>query len=149
MHESTPIEPNSRGYETSDANVGVLAKYALGLAVTCGVALVVVVLLLDYFRAEKKSAEPTMSPLAAQREALPPEPRLQIQPNADWEKYKVAEDSLEQTYGWVSREAGVVRLPIARALELVAQRGLPARVEERGAKIDDGKSRIEDGGSRP
>lgn len=140
MHETTK-QQNGRGYETSDANVGVLAKYALGLAVTCGVALVVVVLLLDYFRAEKKGAEPALSPLAAQREALPPEPRLQIQPDADWEKYKAAEDSLEQTYGWVSREAGVVRLPIDRALELVALRGLPARGADRGSKIENGESR--------
>lgn len=147
MHETTK-QQNGRGYETSDANVGVLAKYALGLAVTCGVALVVVVLLLDYFRAEKKGAEPALSPLAAQREALPPEPRLQIQPDADWEKYKAAEDSLEQTYGWVSREAGVVRLPIARALELTAQRGLPVRVEDRGLKIENGGSKMEDRGAR-
>lgn len=141
MHESTKIEPNGRGYETSDANVGVLAKYALGLAGTCGIALVVVVLLLDHFRAEKKSAEPALSPMAAQREALPPEPRLQVEPNADWLKYKAEEDSLLQSYGWVSREAGVVRLPIARALELVAERGLPVRTENRGSKIEDGGSR--------
>ncbi|NUO80154.1 hypothetical protein HUU05_08765 [candidate division KSB1 bacterium] len=130
MHESTKIDAaqhNGRGYETSDANVGGVAKFGVALAVICAIALVLMVLLLDYFRAEKKSAEPAMSPLAAQREALPPEPRLQIQPNADWEKYEASEDSVLNSYGWVSREAGVVRLPIDRALELVAQRGLPAR----------------------
>ncbi len=147
MHETTKLDSaqhNGRGYETSDANVGVLAKYALGLAVTCGVALVVVVLLLDHFRAEKKSAEPALSPLAAQREAMPPEPRLQIQPDADWEKYKAAEDSLARTYGWVSREAGVVRLPIDRAMELVAQRGLPVRPKGDGREATGDKN-----GARP
>ena len=30
------------------------------------------------------------------------------------------------TYGWVDKEAGVVRLPIARAKALIVERGLPA-----------------------
>ncbi len=147
MHETTKLDSaqhNGRGYEASDANAGDLAKYALGLAVICGVALVVVVLLLDYFRAEKKAAEPALSPLAAQREALPPEPRLQIQPEADWDKYQAVEDSLSQTYGWVSREAGVVRLPIDRALELIAQRGLPVRPKGDGREATGDKD-----GARP
>ncbi len=130
MHETTPIDaaqPNSRGYETSDANAGAVAKFGLALAVICGLALILMLVMLNSFRAEKKSNEPALSPMAAQREALPPEPRLQIQPNEDWLKYKTHEDSLLHSYGWVSREAGVVRLPIDRALELVAQRGLPAR----------------------
>jgi hypothetical protein len=130
MHESTKTDAaqrNGRGFETSDANVGAVAKFGVGLAIVCGVALVLMLVMLNSFRAEKKSAEPALSPLAAQREALPPEPRLQIQPNADWEKYQATEDSVLNSYGWVSREAGVVRLPIARALELVAERGLPAR----------------------
>jgi len=133
---------NGRGYEVSDAHVKSISGYAIGLVIVCGVSLFLMALLLNYFRAEKKSAEPPMSPLAAQREAMPPEPRLQIQPEADWNKYKAIEDSLSQTYGWISREAGVVRLPVDRALELVAQRGLPSRAEDRG-------SRMEDGGARP
>lgn len=30
-------------------------------------------------------------------------------------------------YGWIDRSNGVVRIPIARAVELILQRGLPAR----------------------
>lgn len=144
MHETSKIDAtqhNGRGYETSDANVGGVAKFAIGLAVISAIALVLMVVMLNYFRAEKKAAEPALSPLAAQREALPPEPRLQIKPEADMDKYRAAEDSLLHSYGWVSREAGVVRLPIDRALELTAQRGLPARVEARGSKLEAGGSR--------
>ncbi len=31
------------------------------------------------------------------------------------------------SYGWVDQPAGVVRIPIDRAMELLAQRGLPTR----------------------
>ncbi len=31
------------------------------------------------------------------------------------------------SYGWVDRKHGVIRIPIERAMDLVAQRGLPTR----------------------
>ena len=33
------------------------------------------------------------------------------------------------TYGWVDRKAGVIRIPISRALELQLERGFPTRKE--------------------
>ena len=37
------------------------------------------------------------------------------------------EDAILSSYGWVDRQKGIVRIPIDRAIELVLQRGLPAR----------------------
>jgi hypothetical protein len=34
------------------------------------------------------------------------------------------------TYGWMDQNAGVVRLPIERAKELILERGLPVRGAE-------------------
>jgi hypothetical protein len=56
---------------------------------------------------------------------LPPEPRLQPDPVSDLHRMREAEDNVLQTYGWVDKNAGVVRIPVARALDLLAQRGLP------------------------
>jgi hypothetical protein len=39
----------------------------------------------------------------------------------------VQEEKTLHSYGWVDQRAGVVRIPIDRAMELVAQRGLPTR----------------------
>jgi hypothetical protein len=36
------------------------------------------------------------------------------------------EDSILNSYGWVDQKAGIVRIPIERAMDIVAQRGLPA-----------------------
>ena len=34
-----------------------------------------------------------------------------------------------ETYGWVDRQAGVVHIPIERAMQLLVERGLPARAD--------------------
>jgi hypothetical protein len=52
-------------------------------------------------------------------------PTLQAGPSGDLETFRRAEDKALQSYGWVDRKAGVVRLPLQRARELILQRGLP------------------------
>ena len=58
---------------------------------------------------------------------LPPQPRLQSSPPADLKTLRAHEDELLGSYGWVNRQAGTVRIPIGRAMELIARGGLPSR----------------------
>jgi hypothetical protein len=37
------------------------------------------------------------------------------------------EDQILGSYGWIDRQKGIVRLPIARAIDLLSQRGLPGK----------------------
>src|SRR4029077_16193686 len=57
----------------------------------------------------------------------PPAPHLQTAPVKDLAELRAAEDTLLHSYGWVDREAGTVRIPIERAIDLLEQRGLPSR----------------------
>jgi hypothetical protein len=129
------------GHETSDANVGAITKFGIGLAVLSVLVLALMLVMLNFLEKQKERAAPALSPLASQR-VLPSGPRLQVKPEKDLEHLRAAEDSVLATYGWVMRDANIVRIPIDRALALTAQRGLPTRSENRG-------SRIEDGGLRP
>lgn len=52
-------------------------------------------------------------------------PLLQIYPEKDLHGMQRANNQDLGSYGWVDRGRGVVRLPIERAMDLVAQRGLP------------------------
>ena len=62
----------------------------------------------------------------AQPHRLPPEPRLvQWDEADDVRQLRQREDDVLQTYGWVDQPAGVVRIPVALALELAARQGLP------------------------
>jgi hypothetical protein len=45
----------------------------------------------------------------------------------DLEHLRQHEDNLLNNYGWVDPKAGVVRVPIDRAMDLVLQKGLPVR----------------------
>ncbi len=55
------------------------------------------------------------------------QPVIQIDPVSDLETYKSQQDALLNSYGWVDKGAGIARIPIDRAIELVAQQGLPHR----------------------
>ncbi|HTO95298.1 MAG TPA: hypothetical protein VMM80_12985 [Bacteroidota bacterium] len=56
---------------------------------------------------------------------LPPEPRFQTDPHAELLRLRAAEDSILTTYGWVDRDSGLARIPVARAMALIAEHGLP------------------------
>ena len=57
-------------------------------------------------------------------ENLPPEPRLQVSPDRDWLEMFHQEQEFLNSYGWIDRNQGIVHIPIERAMEIVAQRGL-------------------------
>jgi len=54
---------------------------------------------------------------------------LEVRPVQELRAFREAEDERLSTYGWVDQSKGVVHIPIERAIDIVAQRGLPARKE--------------------
>lgn len=71
--------------------------------------------------------DPAPPALAEAREArVPPGPNLQPNPSADLTAFRAAENAELATWAWVDREKAVARVPVERALEIVAARGLPA-----------------------
>ena len=112
-------------YETRDASIPNLVKFAIGLFVLLVVALWAMRGLFNYFRVEQTLGPPA-SPFVDTR-PLPPLPRLQVAPARDWHELHASEDEMLSSYSWVDKQAGVVRIPISRAMDLLAQRGLPAR----------------------
>jgi hypothetical protein len=100
-------------------------------------AMIVIALLVHFFvaglwhyfekgsRAADAERNPILSwtPTAAEPARLPPEPRLQPDPVGDLHRLRAREDEVLQTYGWVDQKAGVVRIPVARAMQQLAERG--------------------------
>jgi hypothetical protein len=84
-------------------------------------------LLFGYFaerEAQGQAARTTLVP--TEKHPLPAEPRLQATPVLDLNEFRAQEEAALRGYGWVDRKAGKVRIPIDRAVDLVAERGLPA-----------------------
>jgi hypothetical protein len=78
----------------------------------------------------RKAAEAPVSPLAAELPHQPPEPRLQTNPVRDLDLLRDMEDAVLNSYAWQDRTTGIVRIPVARAMELIVVRGLPTRKGE-------------------
>jgi hypothetical protein len=115
-------------HETSDANVTGVFVFAASLAFGTVFVGFLVWLLYGYFDAHRTRTTAPQFPLAAAQAArLPPEPRLQTAPRQELQELRAKEDEVLRTYGWVDKNAGVVRIPIEEAMKLTLERGLPAR----------------------
>ena len=89
------------------------------------VATFVIVRFLDTGLTDRLAArtEPA-SPLAATYgDKEPPAPRLQNDPRGDLATLHAREAKQLETYGWVDKQAGRVRIPVDRALQLLAEDG--------------------------
>jgi hypothetical protein len=76
----------------------------------------------------RDSASAPASPLAASAgRKEPPAPRLQFAPVKDIQDLHNREESTLNSYGWVDKPSGTVRIPIDKAIDLLMQRGLPSR----------------------
>lgn len=64
---------------------------------------------------------------------LPARPGPETYTGLTYRDLKVQDERLLTTYGWVNQQEGVVRIPIDRAIDLVAERGLPVRSEAQQA----------------
>jgi hypothetical protein len=118
-------EHPQRGYEDSDVSVGRLAAFAAGV-----VALIVLGVLgsavVFHFFVRHQPLGPPASPFEDVR-TLPPEPRLQTTAPLDLKDYRADQDKVLESYGWVDSQAGVVRIPVDRAMDLLLQKGYPVR----------------------
>jgi hypothetical protein len=113
------------GHETTDVNVWAVGKFAIGLVVVCVVSIGLLFGLLKFFQSrEETSVANTVEPTK-----LFPEPQLQKTPIPDLKAIRAEEDKLLNGYAWVDQPKGVVRIPVDRAIEVLAQRGLPSRGE--------------------
>lgn len=109
------------GHETRDVAFRPIVAAAVGLAVLVVVAAAGMDRLFDHYAAREAAESEPESPLAARLGTrLPPEPRLQSAPIKDLDELRAAENEILTSYGWVDRERGVVRIPIERAIELLA-----------------------------
>jgi hypothetical protein len=120
-------------HEPSDIDFRAILGVGAGLVVAALVIYALVWLLfLSLSNREAHGAPPEFPLAASQEQRLPPEPRLQTDPREDLRVLRQSEDQILQSYGWIDKNAGVVRIPIDEAMKLTVERGLPSRPE--GAK---------------
>ena len=138
-HNAAPHGPIN--HETTDIDLEGVGKITLGFALF--MALVVAAMYGSFllYASREAAGQRVVGPMVEQ--APPARPAARNEPNRleggrtpagprllTNEPLNLREHRTEQTarlhsYGWVNREGGVVHVPIERAIELVAERGLP------------------------
>ena len=137
-HHASPDDeyaftPEGASYEHTDAAIGPVAKFLFWLFVAAiathfGLAGVYKLMVDQGVTAE---ANERRYPLAATEETRqPPVPRLQQFPRNELYTFRNEERDRLESYGWESKAAGTVHIPIEEAMKLMVERGLPAQATD-------------------
>jgi len=124
------------GYERQDLTARAVYAFLISLIVGGVIVYFIVWGLYHFMDARQRRLQPQQSPLVQQVETDTrivspdeikkfPEPRLERNERIEINDFRLKEEQTLNSYGWVDEKAGVVRIPIERAIELIAQRGLP------------------------
>jgi hypothetical protein len=130
------------GYEHADMNPLVVVSAAVGLLVMLALVFVGVTLLGQFMTGTPFTVsrpQDLIGGLQAAPAPTPPLPALEAESGQTLDPYRASEEQKLNSYGWVDRSAGVVRIPIDRAMDLTAQRGLPSRPAPVATPQDSGK----------
>ena len=108
-------------YEPQDLNIRGIVYFGIGLLAVIIIAMGLIAWMLTSME-NKTAAEQAGQPTAIE---MPPEPRLLPNPmdnipaKQQLETLRAYEDDILHSYGWVDKEAGVVRIPIDEAMKKV------------------------------
>jgi hypothetical protein len=123
-------------FEREDWSPKAVYGFLAGLAFICLLVYFVIRGLYAYLDAYEQKRQPAQNPLVTAtttntRVVTPeevktfPQPRLEVDERGQINGFRLEEEQKLHSYGWVDQKAGVVRIPIDRAMDLIAQRGLP------------------------
>lgn len=131
-----PADNADKGFEPQDLSPHGVYAFLAGLAVTGVLVALVLWGLYRFMDRYERSQQPPQNPLVQPSTAAPrqvpaeailkfPQPRLEKNERLEINDFLLKEENTLDSYGWVDQKAGVVRIPIERAMQLIAQQGLP------------------------
>ena len=145
---------NNSGFEKEDMSPLGIFYFMAGLAIVGVVIYFILVGMYRFLDAYDRTHQAPVNPMAIKTgidqtmsskeirdkaEATFPKPVLEYSEQTQFVKELATQDETLASYDWVDQKAGIVRIPIDRAIDLVVERGLPvlpagAVAEAGGAK---------------
>jgi hypothetical protein len=136
-------------FEHEDLSTRGVFAFMIGLAITAVIIYFIIDGMYSYLDKRERAQVSTMSPLVtstdvgARRIEYAPgkgdyvektfkengAPLLEIDERGQLRDFVMKQEEQLNSYGWVDEKAGVAHIPIERAMELMAQRGLPVKPE--------------------
>ncbi len=168
INDIKPVNSAGHGdYERRDIGVAGVIYFLLGLAVAGVFVYFIANGIFGYlnkrFEAEQAPVSPLVTNAPADTRRIPPQygndyekylkegfpaPQLEVNERTELNGERLREEDTLSTYGWVDQKAGTVRIPIDRAMDLLAQRGLPVRSGAGGEAAAESKAQPEKKGSK-
>jgi hypothetical protein len=122
-------EPAGHGVAAEPDRVSTRTVLRFGLVLAV-LSIVAMLLMAAFFKLLERGAERRdaatvdAAGLERRRDRLPPPPRLEVYGSRHWRTFRSAEEMRLSTYGWMDRSTGAVHIPIERAIDLIAERGV-------------------------
>jgi len=151
MAIETHHDPHSQGhgdFERKDVRSAGIFYFFAGLAAAAIVIHLLLAGLYEILDKRDKAQQPPPNPLVANMnpdtrkvplnypQNVFPEPRLETNERTQLDDVRLAEEQKLNGYDWVDQKSGIVRIPIDRAMDLIAQRGLPVRPQNANANAN-------------
>ncbi|HEX4963853.1 MAG TPA: hypothetical protein VF173_23715 [Thermoanaerobaculia bacterium] len=126
--DSKAYAPETEQFDR-EINVRAIVLSGAALVVVALVAHLLMWWLLKGFEHYDEKREVRLSPVeAANPQQPPPAPLLQEDPVADMTQMRAREEQELTHAAWIDRQQGIVRLPVADAIDVVAARGVAPEV---------------------
>lgn len=116
---AVPPSTEAPKFEATDANPATLVLWGVIVVSVLLFSVAASWVFFDVLAAVAARTDRKPSPLATNE--APPEPRLLNNEPANLEEVRRGEDEVLESYGWVDKERGVVRIPIEEAMALVVK----------------------------
>jgi hypothetical protein len=123
-HDPAVDSPHPTAHELSDVDTRSLLIFLGVMVVALTVVAAIVYWQYRRFEALAKASDPPAAPRAGERQP-PPTPHLQVDEAADMARLIAEQQPLLDRLEWISRDENIVRIPIERAMEIVAAKGVP------------------------
>jgi hypothetical protein len=125
-------------YEKTDANAGAITRAMVALAVITVATAAILIPVFGYLEVWVGRSEQPEPPVARFAPgSRPPKPWLQEDPFKDIHELRAHEKAMLEQYSWADRAQGVIRMPIADAMEVALERGFPVREQAAPSQVAD------------
>lgn len=126
-HDSGHSASVSAGPVDHELSYRSIGWFVAGIAILSLAAFAGMWILSSRLKAGSIARDPAASPMPEANQPRPrPRAALQADPTADMQKFRAEEDAVLSSYRWVDKSAGIARIPVSRAIDLLAERGLPS-----------------------
>jgi hypothetical protein len=135
------------GYERTDIGVRGVLYFLAGLAVFGALAYLAAAGVYSYLDKRSAAEQAPVNPLVTNAptdtrhiskdypQGAFPNPKLEEDERGQLNGIRLNEEETLSTYDYIDKNSGTVRIPIDRAMDLIAQRGLPVRSQASAAAM--------------